>query len=72
MQKFLSLMKGITSHSQTQEPTTAVDTNIIGLYQHIDSKFKQLECTISKRLDQFEAHQSERLDKIIALLENKN
>ncbi|XP_034488177.1 uncharacterized protein LOC117792233 [Drosophila innubila] len=72
IQKFMSIMKGITSHSQSQEPAPDADTNLVGLYQHIDSKLEQLELNISKRLDEFEAQQTEKLDKIIAILENKN
>lgn len=72
MQKFMSLMKGFTSHSQTQKQVIGADIDINSIKQHIDSKFEQLESTISKRLDEFEAQQTKKLDKIIAMLENKN
>ncbi|KAM8705274.1 hypothetical protein ACLKA7_009696 [Drosophila subpalustris] len=72
MQKFMSLMKGITTHSQSQAPALAADTSVIDVNQHIDSKFEELERMISKRLDEIEAQQNKKLDKIIAMLENRN
>ncbi|KAH8419049.1 hypothetical protein KR222_001838 [Zaprionus bogoriensis] len=70
LQKFMALMKGVTSASQPQTESAGGDAN--SLSQQIDSRFEQLELSISKRLDEFAAQQTEKLDKIIALLEKKN
>ncbi|KAH8359897.1 hypothetical protein KR093_009347 [Drosophila rubida] len=74
MQKFMSLMKGITGHSQSQEPAAALPANldVNSVKQHIDNKFEQLERLITKRLDEIQLQQTEKLDKIIAMLENQN
>lgn len=72
LQKFMSLMKGVSS--QPQQLMLTADTNLDSqsLSEHIDSKFEQLEQTISKRLDEFAAQQTEKLDRIIAMLEKQN
>ncbi|EDV90741.1 uncharacterized protein LOC6569860 [Drosophila grimshawi] len=80
MQKFMSMMKGYVGHIQPQlpvpasasAPAPAADVAVNSLSQHIDSKFVELERTICKRLDEFEAQQAAKLDRIIALLEDKN
>ncbi|XP_060645203.1 uncharacterized protein LOC132783910 [Drosophila nasuta] len=74
MQKFMSLMKGITGQSHSQVPTAVptgnMDMNSIN--QHISLKFEQLEQLITKRLDEIQLQQTEKLDRIMALLEKRN
>ncbi|KAH8310765.1 hypothetical protein KR044_002919 [Drosophila immigrans] len=74
MQKFMSLMKGITGHPPASQPAVApaagIDMN--SLNQHIDIKFEQLERIITKRLDEIQLQQTEKLDKIMAMLEKQN
>ncbi|XP_064550583.1 uncharacterized protein LOC135436793 [Drosophila montana] len=73
LQKFMNMMKNYVSHSETSMPAAAgTDMGASSLKEHIDAKFDQLERTVSKRLDGFEAQQAAKLDKIIAMLENKN
>ncbi|XP_023163511.1 uncharacterized protein LOC111594450 [Drosophila hydei] len=73
LQKFLCMMKGLSCPAQPvpMSSATAVDINPT-VQQHIDAKFEQLQHTITKRLDAFEAQQAAKLDKIIAMLEKKN
>lgn len=73
LQKFMSMMKSYVSHSETPMPAAAgTEMGVSSLKEHIDAKFEQLERTIAKRLDAYEAQQAVKLDKIIAMLENKN
>lgn len=69
MQKFMSMMKGFGS--QSLQPPPEVTSDSVCITQHIDSKFQQLEQIISRRLDELAAQQTEKLDKIITLLEKK-
>lgn len=69
LQKFMCLMKGVSSQSQQPAPGETLD--MICVNQHIDTKFQQLEQTISRRLDEFAAQQTEKLDRIIALLDQR-
>lgn len=72
LQKFMSLMKGVSSQSQQLTPSAGANLDAQSLNEHINSKFEQLELTISRRLDEFAAQQTEKLDRIIAMLEMKN
>lgn len=72
LQKFMSLIKGVSSQPQQLTLTAGANLDSQSLSEHIDSKFEQLERTLSKRLDEFAAQQTEKLDRIIAMLEKQN
>lgn len=73
LQKFLYMMKGLSCPAQSNPlpPASAVDISP-SVQQQIDEKFEQLQLTITKKLDEFEAQQTAKLDRIIAMLEKKN
>ncbi|EDW14670.1 uncharacterized protein LOC6573118 [Drosophila mojavensis] len=72
LQKFLCMMKGLSCPAQPNPMPPATDADVSpSVQQQIDAKFEQLQLTITKRLDEFEAQQTAKLDRIIAMLEKK-
>jgi len=71
-EQFMSLMKGYSPQAKDQTQETAPpSTDVAILKEHIDMRFEKLTQLVSKRLDNFEAQQMEKLNKIIALLEKE-
>ncbi|KAH8258228.1 hypothetical protein KR038_008063 [Drosophila bunnanda] len=76
LQHFMSLIKGGGSPQAEATvpppPTPAAPCADMSILKElIDKRFLQLNQLVTKRLDDFEAKQAEKLDKIIALLEKK-
>ncbi|XP_016982719.1 uncharacterized protein LOC108047143 [Drosophila rhopaloa] len=70
-QQFMSLMKGCSPQTEVKLQETAPNSDVTILKDHIDMRFEKLTQLVSKRLDSFEAQQTEKLNKIIALLEKE-
>ncbi|KAH8306317.1 hypothetical protein KR018_007416 [Drosophila ironensis] len=64
LQQFKDLIKGSSKESEPPSDLSAIK-------DLIDKRFLQLNQLITKRLNDFEAKQSEKLDRIIALLDKK-
>ncbi|XP_030370706.1 uncharacterized protein LOC115621252 [Scaptodrosophila lebanonensis] len=72
-QQFMALMQRQGETIQNETKTNAdKEMSMSSLYLDICAKLDQLESKISKRLDDFEAQQAQKLDKIIAILEKKH
>ncbi|KAH8375902.1 hypothetical protein KR200_006809 [Drosophila serrata] len=75
LQHFMSLIKGGSPQAEATvaPPSTpaAPCADMSNLKELIDKRFLQLNQLVTKRLDDFEAKQAEKLDKIIALLEKQ-
>ncbi|XP_017038977.1 uncharacterized protein LOC108086550 [Drosophila ficusphila] len=70
--QFMTLMKGCSPQAEVKPQEAAAPTDISILMDHIDKRFEKLAQLVAKRLDNFEAQQTEKLNKIIALLEKEN
>ncbi|KAH8232426.1 hypothetical protein KR032_006144 [Drosophila birchii] len=75
LQHFMALIKGGSPQAEATvapPPTPAASSGDMSLLKElIDKRFLQLNQLVTKRLDDFETKQAEKLDKIIALLEKK-
>ncbi|KAH8284040.1 hypothetical protein KR054_008081 [Drosophila jambulina] len=76
LQQFISLIKGGSPQAEPTvappAPPSAPSADVSVLKELIDKRFLQLNQLVTKRLDDFEAKQAEKLDKIIALLQEKH
>ncbi|XP_016926354.3 uncharacterized protein [Drosophila suzukii] len=70
-QQFMSLMKGCSPKVDVKAQEAVPTTDVEILKGHIDMRFEKLTQLVAKRLDNFEAQQTEKLNKIIALLEKE-
>ncbi|XP_037723366.1 uncharacterized protein LOC119555817 [Drosophila subpulchrella] len=70
-QQFMSLMKGCSPKVEVKAQEAVPTTDVEILKGHIDMRFEKLTQLVAKRLDNFEAQQTEKLNKIIALLEKE-
>ncbi|KAH8382005.1 hypothetical protein KR009_001314 [Drosophila setifemur] len=72
LQQFMTLMKGCSTHTDSKPEAAAPPSDLSTIKDLVDKRFLQLNQLITKRLNDFEASQTEKLDKIISLLEKKN
>ncbi|XP_022215713.2 uncharacterized protein LOC111069827 [Drosophila obscura] len=68
--ELMSLIKGCATHAEA--PAKVFPSDLSSLQKHIDKKFEQLEQLVTKRLEAFEAQQTDKLNQIIELLQSRN
>ncbi|XP_017083233.1 uncharacterized protein LOC108116046 [Drosophila eugracilis] len=70
-QQFMTLMKGCSPKTEVKVQDAVPTTDVAVLKEHIDMRFEKLAQLVAERLDTFEAQQTDKLNKIIALLEKE-